>query len=386
MERPGLECHAAARRPLDAAKRPGAPSCPPRPAPPGAGRTNPGDRHGHHAGTARHRHPRGAEGRPRAGRQAGGLRPRLQGAARSRVHRRSSAARDLQAAQGALRGSRARLLHLRPCLRKAGARRAARPWPDLGDLRPGGRRHRDDRLAHRAEGRRGGAFAGGAREVLRHAAGRRALLRRRRRALAQARRPHQAGAHRRPQPRHHPPLQHQGRRGHGQSRLRRASTGPAGEQENAMDNANALPPPGEVIVEDSGTGAFSETVRSGRHVLAADEPAANGGDDTGPDPYGYLLAALGACTAMTLRMYARQKKWPLQKVRVRLRHDKIHAADCATCETKDGKVDRIERSLELDGPLDDSQRQRLLEIADRCPVHRTLKSEILISTRLDAAR
>lgn len=153
-----------------------------------------------------------------------------------------------------------------------------------------------------------------------------------------------------------------------------------------MDNANALPPPGEVIVEDSGTGAFSETVRSGRHVLAADEPAANGGDDTGPDPYGYLLAALGACTAMTLRMYARQKKWPLQKVRVRLRHDKIHAADCATCETKDGKVDRIERSLELDGPLDDSQRQRLLEIADRCPVHRTLKSEILISTRLDAAR
>jgi len=153
-----------------------------------------------------------------------------------------------------------------------------------------------------------------------------------------------------------------------------------------MDNANALPPPGEVIVEDSGTGAFSETVRSGRHVLAADEPAANGGDDTGPDPYGYLLAALGACTAMTLRMYARQKKWPLQKVRVRLRHDKIHAADCATCETKDGKVDRIERSLELDGPLDDSQRQRLLEIADRCPVHRTLMSEILISTRLDAVR
>ncbi len=152
-----------------------------------------------------------------------------------------------------------------------------------------------------------------------------------------------------------------------------------------MDNANALPP-GEVIVEDSGTGAFSETVRSGRHVLAADEPAANGGDDTGPDPYAYLLAALGACTAMTLRMYARQKKWPLQKVRVRLRHEKIHAADCATCETRDGKVDRIERSLELDGPLDDSQRQRLLEIADRCPVHRTLKSEILISTRLDAAR
>jgi putative redox protein len=137
-----------------------------------------------------------------------------------------------------------------------------------------------------------------------------------------------------------------------------------------------------VFVEDSEAGPLAETIRSGAHVLAADEPAALGGNDTGPDPYSYLLAALGACTAMTLRMYARQKKWPLQKVRVRLKHDKIHAADCTTCETKEGKVDRIDRSIELDGPLSDEQRQRLREIADRCPVHRTLVSEILISTQL----
>ncbi|OFX03726.1 MAG: osmotically inducible protein C [Alphaproteobacteria bacterium RIFCSPHIGHO2_12_FULL_66_14] len=137
-----------------------------------------------------------------------------------------------------------------------------------------------------------------------------------------------------------------------------------------------------VLVEDSEAGPLAETIRSGAHVLAADEPAALGGNDTGPDPYSYLLAALGTCTAMTLRMYARQKKWPLQKVRVRLKHDKIHATDCASCETKEGKVDRIERSIELEGPLSDEQRQRLREIADRCPVHRTLVSEILISTQL----
>ncbi len=149
-----------------------------------------------------------------------------------------------------------------------------------------------------------------------------------------------------------------------------------------MNGIAELPPPGAVLVEDSEIGPFSETVCSGAHVLLADEPAANGGNDTGPDPYGYLLAALGTCTAMTLRMYARQKKWPLQKVRVQLKHDKIYAADCATCETKEGKVDRIERLIELDGPLSDEQRQRLREIADRCPVHRTLTSEILIATQL----
>ena len=151
---------------------------------------------------------------------------------------------------------------------------------------------------------------------------------------------------------------------------------------SAIDTAVALPPEGVVIVEDAGSGDFAEIVRSGRHVLPADEPVAVGGTDTGPGPYQYLLAALGACTAMTLRMYARQKKWPLEKVTVRLAHQKIHAADCATCETKEGKVDHIQRTVALEGPLDTAQRQRLLEIADRCPVHRTLTSEIVIDSEL----
>lgn len=149
-----------------------------------------------------------------------------------------------------------------------------------------------------------------------------------------------------------------------------------------MDVAAEAALAGVVVVEDSDAGPLAETIRSGVHVLRADEPAANGGNDTGPNPYDYLLAALGSCTAMTLRMYARLKKWPLQKVTVRLKHDKIHATDCAECETKEGKVDRIERLIELDGPLSDEQRQRLLEIANRCPVHRTLTSEIHIPTRL----
>ena len=141
-------------------------------------------------------------------------------------------------------------------------------------------------------------------------------------------------------------------------------------------------PPGVVIVEDGDAGPLAETIRSGVHVLRADEPVANGGNDTGPSPYDYLLAALGSCTAMTLRLYARMKKLPLQKVTVRLKHEKIHATDCAECETKEGKIDRIERLIELEGPLSDEQRRRLLEIANRCPVHRTLSSEISIPTRL----
>lgn len=148
-----------------------------------------------------------------------------------------------------------------------------------------------------------------------------------------------------------------------------------------MSGAAEPPAPGVVVVEDSEIGPYAETVRSGAHVLLADETVASGGNDTGPNPYDYLLAALGTCTAMTLRMYARLKKWPLHKVRVQLKHDKIYAADCASCETKEGKIDRLERLVELDGPLTDEQRRRLLEIADRCPVHRTLTSEILIHTR-----
>lgn len=138
-----------------------------------------------------------------------------------------------------------------------------------------------------------------------------------------------------------------------------------------------------VVVSESGRGPLEQDVQAGRHRLVADEPASVGGGDAGPDPYGYLLSALGACTTMTLRMYARQKKWPLQRASVQLSHAKIHAADCADCETREGRIDRIERRVTLEGPLDEEQRARLLEIAERCPVHRTLHSEVRIETALE---
>ena len=118
----------------------------------------------------------------------------------------------------------------------------------------------------------------------------------------------------------------------------------------------------------------------GRHGIRADEPLSLGGADTGPTPYDLLLASLGACTSMTLRLYADRKGWPLEDVRVELAHKKIHAKDCASCETQEGRIDRIDRWIELEGPLDEEQRRRLLEIADRCPVHRTLHAEVLIET------
>ena len=121
---------------------------------------------------------------------------------------------------------------------------------------------------------------------------------------------------------------------------------------------------------------------AGAHALVADEPSDVGGADTGPSPYGYLTAALGACTAITLRMYADRKQWPLESVRVRLTHDKIHANDCAECETKQGMIDRFTREIALQGALSPEQKQRLLEIADKCPVHRTLESEVRIETSL----
>src|ERR1700745_4007008 len=124
----------------------------------------------------------------------------------------------------------------------------------------------------------------------------------------------------------------------------------------------------------------SEEIVAGRHRLVADEPEAAGGLDSGPGPYDLLLAALGACTSMTLRLYAERKKLPLARTRVRLRHSRIYAADCAECETKEGMLDRIERIITLEGELDAEARKRLIEIADKCPVHRTLTSEIDIRT------
>jgi len=139
---------------------------------------------------------------------------------------------------------------------------------------------------------------------------------------------------------------------------------------------------GQVLVR-GGPEGYAQDVRTSEHTLAADEPrSVPGGTDRGPSPYEYLLAGLGACTSMTLRMYADRRGWPLEGVSVLLRHDKVHAEDCAACETSARKIDRIERQISLAGLLDSAQRQRLLEIADRCPVHRTLRSEILIESRL----
>ncbi len=137
-----------------------------------------------------------------------------------------------------------------------------------------------------------------------------------------------------------------------------------------------------VRVAENGRGRFGQDVTVGRHVLHADEPAAFGGDDTGPSPYQFLSAALGACTTMTLRLYAGRKGWPLEHTEVTVRHEKIHAEDCAECETREGKVDAFQREIVLQGDLDDGQRARLLEIADKCPVHRTLHSEVRITTVL----
>lgn len=140
---------------------------------------------------------------------------------------------------------------------------------------------------------------------------------------------------------------------------------------------------GVVVVSGSAAG-FAQEIRAGSHRLTADEPAAAGGTDTGPGPYDFLLIALGTCTSMTVGMYARRKGWPLEGVTVWLRHSKIYAsdcADCADCETKEGMLDRIERDIQFFGPLTPEQRSRLLEIANKCPVHRTLTSEINIRTR-----
>jgi putative redox protein len=139
--------------------------------------------------------------------------------------------------------------------------------------------------------------------------------------------------------------------------------------------------PPTVVVSGSAAG-LAQAISAGRHRLIGDEPVSVGGTDTGPTPYDLLLAALGSCTSMTIGMYARRKEWPLESVTVRLRHSRIHAADCESCETQPVRLDRIDREIQLFGPLREDQRARLLEIANKCPVHRTLTSGVDIQTRL----
>ena len=139
--------------------------------------------------------------------------------------------------------------------------------------------------------------------------------------------------------------------------------------------------PGHVIVHGTATG-FAQEIKIGSHELYTDEPVSFGGTDSGPSPYDLLLAALGSCTSMTIGFYARKRRWPLENTTVSLRHSRIHAADCEECETKEGKIDRIELDIHLTGSLTDEQRAKLMEIADKCPVHQTLTSEINIKTRV----
>ena len=138
------------------------------------------------------------------------------------------------------------------------------------------------------------------------------------------------------------------------------------------------------VVVNSEREGLVQTIRIGQHRLQSDEPA-DWGNDGGPNPYELLLAALGSCTSMTLRMYADRKQWPLQGVQVRLGHSRIHAEDCATCDTREGMLDQIDCEISLIGDLSESQRQRLMEIANHCPVHRTLLGEIQIRMSLSAA-
>lgn len=127
---------------------------------------------------------------------------------------------------------------------------------------------------------------------------------------------------------------------------------------------------------------LAQSIEIRQHRLTADEPLEAGGTDTGPNPYELLLSALGACTAMTLRLYADRKGWPLTSIEVSLQHERIHARDCADCDTRDGFLDRITKQISLRGPLDAEQRQRLGEIAERCPVQQTLRREVVIEQRL----
>ena len=150
-----------------------------------------------------------------------------------------------------------------------------------------------------------------------------------------------------------------------------------------MTNEAATSQP-DVVVRGSAS-AFLQEITSGQHRFRADEPASVGGTDSAPDPYDYLLAVLGACTSMTLGFYARKRKWPLEDVTVALRRTRMHAKDCADCETKEGLLDHIDVEIAMTGALTEEQRAALMAVAQKCPVHRTLKSEIKIDVRASAA-
>lgn len=154
---------------------------------------------------------------------------------------------------------------------------------------------------------------------------------------------------------------------------------------NASPATEPTTQPPDVVVRGNAR-EFLQEVVSGRHHLRADEPASDGGGDAAPGPYDYLLIGLGVCTSMTVGLYARKRRLPLENITVSLRHSRIHAKDCDDCETKEGLLDRIDVAVELTGPLTPEQHAKLMEIAGKCPVHRTLKSEIQIKLRSGATK
>lgn len=149
----------------------------------------------------------------------------------------------------------------------------------------------------------------------------------------------------------------------------------------ATEISSAPQLPDGVVVRETRASLLQQEILVGKHRLLADEPESAGGQDTGPGPYDFLLASLGACTSMTMRLYADRKSIPLERTTVMLKHSRIYAKDCETCETEEGMISRIERTIAMEGNLDAEQHKRLMEIADKCPVHRTLTSEIDIVTR-----
>lgn len=156
----------------------------------------------------------------------------------------------------------------------------------------------------------------------------------------------------------------------------------------SVESAGAQPQPSlpvepnTVVVAETGDGLFSQELLDGRHRLLADEPVSAGGNDLGPGPYEMLLMALGACTSMTIRLYAKHKQWPLEHVQVRLKHSKVYIQDCENCDTKPAMLDHIDREIHLAGKLDKEQIAKLMDIAEKCPVHRTLTGHVRISSKL----